>query len=149
VGYVNNHLVEDEPGQFLTYQVDGECEAGLNKILELRVANALHKYFRAKGYSQSESPDYLIHYFVKETTQNYVTSECDYYGRWIYGEQCAVRFETYKEGSLVIDVVKTKDNSIVWHGAAYGPSFGNMRNPNKKIDEYIKNLMDKFMLKKK
>jgi len=149
IGYVNNHLVENEPGEFETYNLDGECEVSLNQILELRVTNALHQYFRKKGYTQSENPDYLVHYFIKETTQNYITSECDYYGRWIYGDQCAVRFETYKEGSIVIDVVKTKDNSIIWHGAAYGPAFDRIRNPNEKINEYINNLMDKFMLKKK
>ena len=71
--------------------------------------------------------------------------ECrDDYLRWEGGTKCIDRVITYEEGSIVVDMINTKNNTIVWHGAAYGPSWSKLSDPNKHVNKTIENLMIRF-----
>lgn len=149
IRYVSDHLDASATIQGTTYKVEGDCQAGISRIQEIRVTNAIHKYFQAQGYTRSESPDILVQFFIKEENNSYLATECDYYGRWAYGESCSVKVVNYVEGSIVIDVVQTDSKAFVWHGAIYGPKFDFIDNPNKKIGQYVDKLLDDYLFENK
>ena len=129
-----------------TFSVEGECEKGVSKIHEIRVANAIHNFLSEEGYERSENPDLLIQFFIKESAKSFLTQECDYYERWEHGEQCAVRVVNYQEGSIVIDIIDTQNQSIIWHGAIYGPPFNELQDPSEKINRFVGTLLDDYFL---
>jgi len=149
INYTSDHLEKDSTvASFQTYNIEGECERGVNRVLETRVTNSLNNFMGSRGYKKSDNPDRLIQFFIKEENKNYLSYECDYYRRWDQGEQCSARVVNYKEGSIVIDIVDVGNSKIIWHGAMSGPSFKNMKDPDEKISTYVENLMDKFLMEK-
>jgi len=149
VRYVSDHLENQEGPYISTYNVEGHCEDGISQIYEIRVANALHQAMRAHGYKESDRPQYLLKFLVKEQQESYLATECDFYGRWIYGQRCSTNVVNYSEGTIVVDVVNTDTQTIIWHGAVYGPSFDNLSDPGPKIKSYINRLMEDYFFKGK
>ena len=147
IRYYSDHLDEISNLKGTTYSVKGECQKGINRIQEIRVSNSIHNHFQSRGYERSESPDILIQYFIKEERNAYLVRECDYYSQWGYGEHCSTKVIDYTEGSIVIDVIETNSQSIVWHGAIYSPKFDSIKNPNQKIPQYVEELLGRYLFK--
>jgi len=145
VRYYSDHLEKDSYLKGTTYNVEGECQKGINRIQEIRVSNSLHKNFQTRGYERSDSPDILIQFFIKEERNSYLTEECNYYGRWVYGAQCSTKVVNYTEGSIIFDVILTNTQSIVWHGVIYGPKFDYIKNPDQKITQYVNELLGNYL----
>jgi len=148
IRYYSDHIDEGANLKGTTYNVEGECQKGVNPIQEIRVSNSIHKYFQSRGYERSESPDILIQFLIKEENNSYLTQDCDYYRRWGYGEQCALKVVNYTEGSIVLDVIQTDSQSIIWHGAIFSPKFVYIQNPDQKINQFVNKLLDKYLFKK-
>ena len=145
IRYYSDHLEETPILKGKTYSVEGDCQRGVNRIQEIRVSNSIHDFFQSRGYERSENPDVLIQFFIKEERNSYLTQECDYYGRWMYGEHCSTRVVDYTEGSIVVDVIQTNSESIIWHGVIYGPKFDYIKNPNQKISQYVDKLLGDYL----
>jgi len=127
-----------------TYNIESECDKGIDANQEIRVANTIHQFFQKKGYVRSNNPELIIQFIIKEDLDTYVTMDCNYYGRWTYGDECSVRFNSYTEGSIVVDVIDAKSQSIVWHGAISSPGFKEIKNPDINIPKYVNTLMRKY-----
>lgn len=135
----NNYIVKEK-----TYNIESECDKGINANQEIRVANTIHQYFRKRGYRQSKNPELIIQFLIKEDIETYVSMECNYYGRWLYGNECSVRFDSYSEGSIVIDVINAKSSSIMWHGVISSPPFKEIEDSEINIPHYVNKLMRKY-----
>ena len=146
IRYVSDHLDKDYYAPLGKYAIEGECDRAVSKIQEIRISNAIHEFLQDQGYSRSDDPDFIFQFFVKENQQSYFTRECDYYGRWVYGEHCQSKVVSYKEGSIVIDVIDAQTQSIIWHGAAYSPPFDQINNPGEKIPKYVNKLLGDYFL---
>jgi|GEM_PF-2624642 len=142
--YASDYLHDRPTSNFQTYNIEGECEKGTNRLLEVRVTDALTNYLDSRGYKKSDHPDRLIQFFIKETQESFLSRECDYYSRWLRGGNCSAKVLTYKEGSIVVDVINTNTNSIIWHGVMYRPTFEKLKKPQERINGYVENLMNRF-----
>lgn len=147
VRYISDRLDENYILKGTTYNVEGDCQKGVNRIQEIRVSNSIHNFFQSRGYERSDSPDVLIQFFIKEERNSFITQDCDYYSRWHFGQQCATKTVYYTEGSIILDAIQTESRSIVWHGAIHGPKFDYIKNPNQKIDQYVAKLLDDYLFK--
>ena len=143
--YFSDYLGEGPNLIGTTYNVEGDCQYGINRIQEIRVSNSIHSHFQSRGFERSENPDILIQFFIKEERNSYLAQECDYYSQWGYGEKCSTKVIDYTEGSIVIDVIQTKSESIVWHGAIYSPQFDYIKDPDQKINQYVNKLLGDYL----
>jgi len=146
VRYVSDHLSDAYYPAITTYNIEGECQNLVNKLQKIRVENAIHQHFQNYGFEQSDSPDLLIQFIIKEQRESFLSQECNYYGRWIYGEQCFTKVINYTEGSIVIDIINTDTQAIIWHGAIYSLPFDQIKDPNHKISEYVYKLLGDYFL---
>jgi len=144
IRYESDYLNPDLKPLLGSYLIEGECEDRVSKIYEIRVANAIHKFMANKGYHKSDNPEILIQFFIKESSISYLVNECNYYGRWAYGEQCALKAMNYEEGTIVIDIISTANQGILWHGVIKSPAFDDINNPNENINKYVNNLLSKY-----
>ncbi len=142
--YVSDSLAEIDTSQYKTYSMEENCTDDINPIMQIRIKNALETSLRSNNYSKSSNADVLVKYFVKNMNKQFVEECREEYNRWEGGEYCKERVINYVEGSIVIDIVDTRTNSIIWHGAAYGPSWSSLSNPNKKVKEVVDNLLSRY-----
>jgi hypothetical protein len=115
-------------GTFLTFDwLDKtNIEAGKNPVYynelnDKRIKTAVQRELDARGYVHSETnAELIIHYHImvddKETTVP--EHEADTYGP--YWQQAPRYVVSYKEGTLIIDVMNSKNN-LIWRGSAAAP----------------------------
>ncbi|MDF1698422.1 MAG: DUF4136 domain-containing protein [Saprospiraceae bacterium] len=142
--FVSDSLGDVDPNLYHTYTMEDNCSDDINPIMQIRIKNAIESKLRNNDYSKNDNADLLIKYFVKNLSKKYVEECREEYNRWEGGKLCQERVVTYVEGSIVIDIIDTKTNSIIWHGAAYGPSWSSISNPNQKVNEVVNTLLTKY-----
>ena len=93
--------------------------------------------------SKLRHPDLLVAWFVKVETVRDIDIYGDYYGRWRYFHHTNV--STYKEGSLVIDIIDRVNNQVVWHGKTSEIVYENMPNVEEKINSAVNAMFKRFV----
>jgi len=144
VYYISDHLSTAEKKEFKTYTTEDHCDQEISKLQAQRIKNAIDITMRDLGYQRAENGDLLVQYFVKNTTKQFVEECEDDYDRWTGGETCREMVITYEEGSIIIDMIDTDINTIIWHGAARGPSFKAMSKPDQEINRMVSKLLNYF-----
>ena len=124
--YFSDSLENVDISKYQSYMTEDNCADDINPIMQLRIKNVLVKYF------------------VKNLSKKYVEECRDEYARWEGGKICQERVINYVEGSIVIDIIDTATNTIIWHGAAFGPSWSTIKDPNKKVDEVVNKLLERY-----
>ena len=105
---------------------------------------AVEKRMAAKGYEQAVTgtPDLLIHYHAN-VSRRVEVYESDTYHGYCYGD-CQPQVADYEQGTLVIDVVDTRTNKVVWRGWAQDVMNGIIDNQDRlehQIDEEVSKMM--------
>jgi len=142
--YQTDFLVELDPDDYGSYYTEVQCDDDVNPITAQRIQNAIDVNARDLGYSQNENGDLLIKYLIKNTSKKFIEECSKEYNRFSGGEFCRERVVTYKEGSLIMDIIDANTNEIVWHGAAYGPSFNDWKDADKKVNEMVGTLFQRY-----
>jgi len=92
-----------------------------NDLLDSRVHSAVNDELASKGFTESATPDFRVTYHVMIQNQLDVQSFPVSYGYGL-GRMGAmstdVRVEQYEVGTLLLDVVDSSTNELVWRGSA-------------------------------
>jgi hypothetical protein len=93
-----------------------------NDLLDSRVHSAVNDELYAKGYREAaENPDFRVTYHVMVQSKFDVQSFPVYYG-YGYGRLGApgpdVRVTEYEQGTLILDLVDSATNDLIWRGSA-------------------------------
>ncbi|MEO1260923.1 MAG: DUF4136 domain-containing protein [Bacteroidota bacterium] len=117
---------------------------GMDPINAQRIEKALHAEMREKGYVLSDDPDLLVSYFtvVKEKQDMYTFIR--YYGRWRHIPVTEVTVYNYDEGTLVVDMIDTKTNQVMWHGTVSGTVVKNKKKLEKKIQKAVEAVLNQY-----
>jgi hypothetical protein len=132
----------------------------VNQINETNLQNAIISQMESRGYTQSETPDLMVTYNIKIQTQteyqaNTMGMGPGLYGGGFYGgfygygawggmSTTTITPEDYNTGSIVIDVVSTKTNTLVWYGAGSGILSGNASKSAENISKNIAKIFAKY-----
>lgn len=116
-----------------------------NSLIRKRIKSAVQKEMDGRGYEMNEfDPDLVInaHMIVeqKTETQNYSPTPYRYY------YQDNIRTYSYKEATLVIDLIDKKNRQLVWQGH-YTGSFVDAKTPEDKsraIRDAVSLIFQKF-----
>lgn len=131
---------------FKTYQLlkhKNDFPFGMNPINRQLIEKAIQKEMTNLGYQVSKEPDLVVAFFVKEKTIREVSHYYrGYYGRWGYPSWIEVN--EYQEGTLVIDLIDRTKKQVIWHGAAEGRVYDDMKNVEKEINETVEAVFKKY-----
>jgi hypothetical protein len=98
----------------------------INKRNLNHIVNNIREQMLQKGYIESADPDLWVSFYVKvDTKQEVRTTSYGYYGGspYYYGPYYGygtgytdVNLVEFTEGTLIVDLVDSKENKLVWQG---------------------------------
>lgn len=115
----------DKEANFTQYNSFAFYKPGIDKaqISDLdkkRILRAIEESLSLKGMAKSENPDLLVSIFTKERERVDVYNNNFGYGwgwnPWWYGGYGGSTVSRSTEGTLYIDLIDAKTNSLVWQG---------------------------------
>ncbi|MFZ6014339.1 MAG: DUF4136 domain-containing protein [Bacteroidota bacterium] len=90
-----------------------------NELNDKRIKAAVSEQLTSRGYTRSElNPDLVIHYHIIVDDQSIVTTEPYGYFYGPYWTRMRTNVYSYREGTLIIDVMDPKTNNLLWRGWA-------------------------------
>jgi len=141
--------------------IDYASDPTLNQLNQNRLRKAITEQMVLRGYKESSTPDLMVNIYVKITEKKEVRTIVDpyfpyhgyygYYGHWRYynywgpgWSYAETTIREYKEGTLIIDLVDTKKDQLVWHGVAIGTLKNLPVNPEERIRSTVQKLFDLY-----
>lgn len=90
-----------------------------NELNDKRIKAALLRELTSHGYARVEfNPDLIIHYHIIVDDQSIVTTQPYGYFYGPYWMRMRTNVYSYREGTLIIDLMDPKTNSLVWRSWA-------------------------------
>ena len=102
-----------------------------NSLTDIRIRGTVDGQLALKGYTKaaSEKPDFYVSYYASlkdllnmSSISHYqgfgVGERPGYGGGWPAGSRTVTDVQSYKEGTLILDVVHGGTNRLVWRGIA-------------------------------
>ena len=131
--------------------------SGTDPLMDKRVKASIQAVLETKGFRQEtvSEPDFLVTYYPIYENKKYrtTTSFGGGYGwgrrHWGYGvgtRFSASQVHKYREGTIVLEIVDSKSNELIWQGVAEG-ALTNLDNPEdaqKQINKAVRDLLSNF-----
>ena len=128
----------------------GDPRLDQNPFFKDHVMGAIEKQLANKGLERStaQPPDLLIHYHASINQRIDVNRADRTYG-YCVADDCPVDVIEYEAGTLVVDLVDTKTNRVIWRGWAQGTVEGVLDDEDRmerQINEAVTRMMAQFPL---
>ena len=143
--------------QYKSFIIDTfRLNQSISQLNQARAVEAVKAEMRKKGFTESSSPDMLIHISVILKDKQSVSSSTNYYGYGGYyrpymwgGGMGASGYTTYnvydyKDGSLILDIVDAKSKNLLWEGIGNKEIDKPLKDPDTEIPEIIATIMADF-----
>jgi Domain of unknown function (DUF4136) len=135
-------------------RADKEKAKGVaDPIMDRRVKYAVEKELAAKGFRREEKgdPDFLVTYYPIYNDRHVHTST-SVGTRWGYrpfGVGMGTTFSqtyTYREGTIVIEVIDFKTNQLIWKAAAEGAltDINSPEDADEVVTQAVRQMLEKF-----
>ena len=120
-----------------------------NDLIDSRIHAAVNDELQSKGFSEAENPDFRVTYHVvlqrKLDVQSFPVAYGYGLGR-VGAMSTDVRVSEYETGTLLLDVVDSASNELVWRGSAEARIDPN-RTPQERtklIREAVHEMLERF-----
>jgi hypothetical protein len=126
----------------------GDPRLDKNPFFQDRFQGAVERQLAARGFAitTSGTPDLRIHYHAS-TTRRIDASRVDLQYGYCYDESCRAKYVEYEAGTLVLDVVDSRTNRVIWRGWAQNSLEGVLDDRDRlarNIDEAVKRMIDRL-----
>ncbi len=114
-------------------------------LLDRRIRLAVDAELRAKGYRQSDTPDFRVGYHALIREKVDVARLNSYYGYEKYRVGPTYAY-VYREGTLIVDVVDPDGTTLLWR-ASVQDVVERSATPEKRerrIREYVRRMLERF-----
>lgn len=158
---VNVYNDYDKKVDFTQFKTFAFYKPGVDKVEisdldKKRILKSIEAEMLAKGFTKSENPDLLVNFFTKSREQVDVNA---FNNSWGYGygygwnpyiwggNRTSVRTST--QGTLFIDLIDAKKKEMIWQGEGQGEIFKNQNNKEKRIQEFVTEILKQYPPQKK
>jgi hypothetical protein len=121
---------------------EGKNPFHYNELNDKRIKSAVRDELINRGYLLTEvHPDLLLHYHIIVNDKSIMTSEQDdhSYSAWMPVE---TNIYSYREGTLILDLMDSKTKQLVWRGWAISPLHSSYK--PEEIEKLIKTAVGKI-----
>jgi hypothetical protein len=123
----------------------GDLRLDRNPFFQDHLQGAVERQLALRGFERSASgtPDLLIHYHASIDRRLDVHDVDRRYGHCL-AEDCQSDVTTYEAGTLVLDIVDTRTDDVIWRGWAQDSVEGVLDNPDKmarQINEAVERML--------
>jgi Domain of unknown function (DUF4136) len=143
--------------QYKTFAMDTfRVSSSLSQLNQNRIINAVRAEMIKKGFTESGTPDLLIHISAIFEKQKSVTASTNYYGYGGYyrpygwgGGMGATGYTTYNvqdyvDGSLIFDIADAKTKNLLWEGIGNKEIDQEVKDPDTAIPAAVAKIMESF-----
>lgn len=90
-----------------------------NELNDKRIKAAVLEEMISRGYQQTEdAPELILHYHIIVDDRSVVTTEPYGYQYGPYWTRSNANFYSYREGTLILDLMDRKTQNLIWRGWA-------------------------------
>ena len=98
---------------------EGRNPLHYNELNDKRIKSAVQKQLSRRGYKLvAENPDLILHYHIIVKDQSVLITEPFGYSYGPYWTRTNTNIYSYKEGTLILDLMEKKTNHLMWRGWA-------------------------------
>lgn len=98
---------------------EGQNPLHYNELNDKRIKTAFQEQLSKRGYKiTTESPDLILHYHIIVKDQSIVVTEPSGLVYGPYWTRMNTSTYTYREGTLILDIMDKKTNNLIWRGWA-------------------------------
>ena len=143
--------------QYKTFALDTfSASQSLSQLNQNRISNAVKAEMVKKGFTESITPDMLVHISAIFEKQKSVSSTTDYYGYGGFyrpyawgGGMGATGYTTYNvqnyvDGSLIVDIADAKTKNLLWEGIGNKEIDKPAKDPDTAIPAAVSEIMAGF-----
>jgi len=87
-----------------------------NELTDKRIKKAVETQFQNKGIQQADKADLRVHYHIIIDNKSVVRPNTYGYNYSDYWMRNQVDVFEYREGTLIIDLMDSKNNNLIWRG---------------------------------
>jgi len=118
----------------------------LSPVQKSQIENAIVKEIKSISPDNLgvTGADVLVNYFVVVDNKQDIETYTNYYGRRWRNRIIDVDVREYKEGTLIIDFIDAKTQHVIWHGSTSSTVTNNSIELEKKINQAVNSLFEKF-----
>jgi hypothetical protein len=117
-----------------------------NELNDKRIKTAVREQLAKRGYTQvDKNPELILHYHIIIDDRSVITPEPYGYYYGPYWMSMRTNVYQYTEGTLILDLMDAKTNSLVWRGWAV--SAIDMVYTSEEVDKLIKTAIAKVFRK--
>jgi hypothetical protein len=136
-------------------KVEDATKQSISQLNEDRIYNAVRQQLVSKNFTESASPDLIVHVVTILKDKQSVTANTNYYSYggfyrpYAWGGGMGSAYTTYdvqkyKDGSLIVDIVDAKTQKLVWEGVGNKEIDSPSKDPDKDISSAVASIMAKF-----
>jgi hypothetical protein len=137
----------DKTAPFASYKTYAFTQEAMNlpvdDLNKTRFITAVEKELTLKGFTKSDKPDVLVDMKLAAETKQTATATNNggYYGRgYRYGwgggfSTTTINYDSYKEGTLFVDIIDSSKQQLVWQGRGVATL-----NPDASADKRVANI---------
>lgn len=125
----------------------GLADLKMNDLDKRRVVSAITQTLQSKGMTMAQyetAADLIINIAAKNKTRVDIDPWYDPWWGWgpMWGGQ--QRVSQYKEGTLILDFVDRRNNTLVWQGIGQGLNVSNLESKAEKIPVAVEEILEKY-----
>ena len=126
----------------------GDPRLDRNPFFKDHFEGAVERQMAARGFERAASgvPDVLIHYHAS-VTQRLDVNRVDREFGYCYDESCQAKVIEYEAGTLVLDIVDSRTNRLIWRGWAQANVKALLDNEDevaRRVNEAVKRMLERL-----
>jgi hypothetical protein len=117
-----------------------------NELNDKRIKSAVQDQLTKRGYLQTDTaPELTLHYHIIVKDKSVFVTESYDYSYSAYWMRMETNIYSYREGTLILDLMDSKTNNLIWRGWAVSPLDSSYK--PEEIDKLIKKAVAKIFNK--
>jgi hypothetical protein len=96
-----------------------------NELNDKRIKSAVRSQLSSRGFSLADAnPDLVLHYHIIVKDKSVLATEPYGYNYSSYWTRMETNIYSYREGTLILDLMDSKTSNLIWRGWAVSPLNG-------------------------
>ena len=101
---------------------EGKNPFHYNELNDKRIKSAVQDQLANRGYLLTENqPELILHYHIIVEDKSTLVTEPNDYNYSSYWMRMETSIYSYREGTLILDLMDSKTNNLIWRGWAVAP----------------------------
>jgi hypothetical protein len=97
---------------------EGKNPFHYNELTDKRIKSAVQNQLEARGYRRTTDPNLILHYHIIVEDKSVITTAPHGYNYGPYWLRSETNIYSYREGTLILDLMDSGTHNLIWRGWA-------------------------------